>query len=97
MGAAAPVLSTPRLILRPVAPVDGPELLALFRNPAVRRYLLDRALVDEAWVAEEVAGSVARFGSGSGGLWAVRVAAGPGTIVGFAGFSPFFEPSEPSR
>jgi len=100
MGGSAPapgprrVLSTRRLVLTPVSPDDEVELLTLFREPAVRRYLLDDLLVDAAWVAAEVAASGERFDTGSAGLWAIRDGAGGESILGFAGFRPFFDPPE---
>lgn len=98
MGSSAepspPVLTTRRIVLHPVSPEDEPELLSLFREPVVRRYLLDDRVVDAAWVAAEVAASRERFRTGSAGLWALRVKGGSPGIVGFAGFRPFFDPPE---
>ena len=86
-------LTTARLELRPFAHADAPELLRLFQNPAVRRYLLDDLIVTQDWVVEEIRSSKARFGGGTLGLWAVRASDGS-EIIGFVGFRPFFDPPE---
>ncbi len=86
-------LYTPRVELRPFAHADAAELLRLFQNPAVRRYLLDDQIVTENWVDEEIRSSEARFGGDSLGLWAVRPSDGS-EIIGFVGFRPFFDPPE---
>jgi len=77
------------LEVRPCAADDEVELLALFREPHVRRFLLDDLVVDAAWVRTEIAASEARFAGGALGLWRARV---DGALAGFAGFRPFFEP-----
>jgi len=88
-----PTLLTHRLELRPFAPEDVEELLDLFTDVDVRRYLLDDQVVTRDWVQAEVTASVERFASGSAGLWALRER-GSAAIVGFAGFRPFFDPPE---
>lgn len=87
------VLRTPRLLLRPFESSDADELLAVFRDPSVRRWLLDDMLVSADWVRREIRDSTARFARDGLGLWAV-LPAEEATIVGFAGFRPFFEPPE---
>lgn len=82
---------TARLELRPFAADDKQELLALFRDPHVRRYLLDDELVDEAWVEGEIRSSQERFLRGGLGLLMARLRA-DGALVGFAGLRPFSEP-----
>ena len=86
-------LETARLTLQPVSPEDGSELLDLFRDADVRRYLLDDRVVDAAWVAEEVENSKARFEGGSGGLFAIREKE-RSPVIGFTGYRPFFDPPE---
>ena len=83
--------TTARTYLRPFEPADAAELLALFRDPVVRRFLLDDVLVSAEWVDEEIADSARRFTDARGGLWTVRLQAG-GPVVGFAGFRDFFDP-----
>ncbi len=89
----APGLRTSRLEFRAFAAVDIEELLALFRNADVRRWLLDDQLVTEEWVADEIAASEARFRSMSCGLWALSERTRD-RIIGFVGFRPFFDPPE---
>ena len=86
-------LTTARLELRPFADTDAAELLRLFQDPGVRRYLLDDLVVAQDWVGEEIQSSKARFGGGTLGLWAVRATDGS-EIIGFVGFRPFFDPPE---
>lgn len=93
----APELATPRLRLLPFEREDHRPLLSLFREPSVRRYLLDDELVSAAWVQDEIAASARRFADGSIGLWTLRLRrTGPvvdgDEIVGFAGFREFWEP-----
>lgn len=82
---------TARLQLHPFAAHDVRELLALFRDPHVRRYLLDDELVDEAWVEGEIRSSQERFERGGLGLLTARLRSN-GALVGFAGLRPFAEP-----
>lgn len=44
-------------------------------------------------MADEIAGSDARFGVSGAGLWSARLRHAP-RIIGFAGFRPFFEPPQ---
>lgn len=93
VGVNGPVLRTSRLTLRPFSVEDADELLALFRDPGVRRWLLDDTLVSAEWMREEIHESDARFRGSGLGLWSI-VAEGRPAIVGFAGFRPFFDPPE---
>ena len=86
-------IRTERSLLRPFAAADAEDLLVLFRDEAVRRYLLDGAMVDRAWVDQEIRDSAVRFSEGSAGLWAIRLQ-GTEAIIGFVGFRPFFDPPE---
>lgn len=83
-------LGTERTRLRPFAPSLCSELRTLFRNPGVRRYLLDDQLVDKSWIDREVDTSQRRFEEGGLGLWSVHGL--DDRLLGFAGFRPFFEP-----
>ena len=86
-------LYTARASLRPFHPSDAGELLVIFQNQDVRRFLLDDTLVPLSWVEAEIAASRERFISGGAGLWSVRLEeAGP--IVGFVGYREFFEPPQ---
>jgi RimJ/RimL family protein N-acetyltransferase len=82
---------TERVALTPFGPGDAPALLALFREPAVRRYLLDDEVVDHAWVDSEIDNSRARFAAGRLGLWLARDRA-TSEVLGFAGYREFYDP-----
>lgn len=85
------LIHSERLTLPPVCDGDATSLLGVFRDPAVRRYLLDDATVSLEWVQGEIASSNERFARGSAGLWAVRLT-GSTPIIGFTGFREFFAP-----
>jgi RimJ/RimL family protein N-acetyltransferase len=90
-------IETARLRLRPIVDADAAGLLAFFRDNHVRRYLLDGALVDGAWVQDVITTSRERFASGSLGLYVVTLtASGSGAVVGriagVAGFRPDHDP-----
>ena len=89
----APVVTTSRLELRPFALEDGEPLHALFTDPGVRRWLLDDALVAREWLDGEIAESERRFAAGGCGLWVIREPP-VDSIVGFAGFRPFWDPPQ---
>jgi ribosomal-protein-alanine N-acetyltransferase len=83
------VLYTERLRLDPLDAGDGAEFLALFRDPAVRKYLLDDQLVDPPWVANEIRASSERFARGSVGLFVARLRGTRGHLAGVAGLRPY--------
>ncbi len=87
-------LSTERLRLVPLRPDHADGLLALFRDPHVRRFLLDDALVGRDWVLAEIRTSEDRFAGGGLGLWAAtRVGAeGLAGVVGFRAFPAVLGP-----
>lgn len=80
----APRIRTARLVLRPFVADDADELLEMFREPCVRQYLLDDAIVPAEWVEAEVAASDARFEESGCGPWSIGTEP-DGPIVGFAG------------
>ena len=86
-------LVTERTILRPFAVEDTQELLNLFQEPAIRRYLLDDTQVELDWVAAEIEASNALFIDTGAGLWSVMLEARD-EIVGFTGFREFFDPPQ---
>lgn len=90
---AAAHLHTRRLSLEPFSAADAEELLGLFVDREVRRYLLDGMVVTADWVTAEIDASTARFLESGCGLWSVRPSGEP-SIVGFAGYRPFFDPPE---
>lgn len=83
------VLETPRLFLRPVGPPDVARLLAIFRDPYVRRYLWDSRIVDRADVDAIVAACLTSFRELGLGLWcATERGAQPSETIGFVGARP---------
>lgn len=84
-------IQSKRLLLLPISESDAEPLLGIFRDPAVRRYLLDDTLVSLDWVREEIASSNKRFAAHGGGLCAIRLL-GASAIIGFVGFREFFVP-----
>ncbi len=88
------VLTTERLLLRPVASADEEELHALFLEPEVARYLLDGERVSREWVRAEIEASRKRFMEHGCGLWAGRLGSADEPILGVFGFRPFFDPDE---
>ena len=86
-------LITARTVLVPFADADLGELVAIFQDPMVRRYLLDDDVVSAEWVRAEIAASRERFDGAGTGLWAIRLT-GQSTIIGFVGFREFFDPPQ---
>lgn len=86
------VIETERLVLIPFAAEDCDELLALFRDSAVRRYLCDDKIMSRDWMQQEITDSQARFAQGELGLWSLRLRQasnnGHAPIIGIAGFLP---------
>lgn len=87
------VLKSARTLLRPFAATDSEELLAVFRDADVRRYLLDDSVVAAEWVDDEIAASDERFARIGAGLWSIRLARAT-AIIGFTGFREFFDPPQ---
>jgi len=88
------VLSTERLVLRPVTTDDHPALLAHWTQPAVRRFLFDSTALSAAEVAETIEESIGDFAAHGYGIWLIEVGsvAGSGTgLVGTAGLRPLEE------
>ena len=77
--------------MRPIHAGDAEALLGVFRDPSVRRFLLDDAVVSLDWVRAEIATSAERFDAGGAGLWAIELPEATG-IIGFSGFREFFDP-----
>lgn len=83
---------TARLRLQPFSEDPLDALLDFFRDASVRRFLLDDALVDRAWVTAEIKESRERFAAGSLGLYAAYPRDASDSLVGFVGFRPFYDP-----
>lgn len=84
------LLSTERLVLRPVTADDHAALLAHWTHPDVRRFLFDGAALSAAEVAETIKESIGHFAARGFGIWLIELgtAAGP---VGTAGLRPLEE------
>ena len=84
------MLSTERLVLRPVTADDHPALLAHWTQPEVRRFLFDGAALSAAEVAETIEESAGHFAARGFGIWLIELVAGAG-LVGTAGLRPLEE------
>ncbi len=81
------VLTTERLVLRPVTAGDHAVLLAHWTLPDVRRFLFDGEAPSAAEVTETIEESVRDFAAGGYGVWLIEAADGAG-LVGTAGLRP---------
>ena len=84
------VLTTERLVLRPVTAQDHAALLAHWTLPDVRRFLFDGAALSAAEVTETIEDSVRDFAAGGYGVWLIGEEDGAG-LVGTAGLRPLEE------
>jgi RimJ/RimL family protein N-acetyltransferase len=84
------VLTTERLVLRPVTADDHAALLAHWTMPDVRRFLFDGAALSSAEVTETIKESIGDFAAGGFGIWLIEEAGRPG-LVGSAGLRPLEE------
>ncbi|MFF5211164.1 GNAT family N-acetyltransferase [Streptosporangium sp. NPDC000396] len=82
-----PILTTERLVLRPVTVQDHAALLAHWTAPDVRRFLFDGAILSPAEITEVIDDSVRDFASAGYGLWLIRETDGT-DLVGTAGLRP---------
>jgi len=90
------VLSTERLVLRPVTTDDHAALLAHWTQPDVRRFLFDGAALSAAEVTETIGESVADFAARGYGIWLIELGsgaalAGSAPLVCTAGLRPLEE------
>ena len=82
------LLSTERLVLRPVTADDHAALLAHWTQPDVRRFLFDGAALSAAEVAETIEESIGHFAARGFGIWLIELGSGAGlagTAAGLAG------------
>jgi [ribosomal protein S5]-alanine N-acetyltransferase len=81
------VLTTERLVLRPVTAEDGAALLALWTEPEVRRFLFDGAILSAPEISRVIEDSMRDFAASGYGVWLIREAdrAAP---IGAAGLRP---------
>jgi len=88
------VLSTGRLVLRPVTADDHAALLAHWTLPDVRRFLFDGAALSAAEVADNIEESIGDFAARGYGIWIIELGSGAGAgagLVGTAGLRPLEE------
>jgi RimJ/RimL family protein N-acetyltransferase len=92
------VLSTERLVMRPVTADDHPALLAHWTQPDVRRFLFDGAALSSAEVAETIEESTGDFAAHGYGIWLIELGPRTGSrtgsgigLVGTAGLRPLQE------
>ena len=81
------VLTTERLVLRPVTAHDHAALLAHWTLPDVRRFLFDGAALSAAEVTETIGESARDFVAGGYGVWLIQEEGRP-ELVGTAGLRP---------
>ena len=67
------LLSTERLVLRPVTADDHAALLAHWTQPDVRRFLFDGAAPSAAEVAETIEESIGDFAARGFGIWLIEL------------------------
>ncbi len=88
------LLSTERLVLRPVTADDHAAVLAHWTQPDVRRFLFDGAAPSAAEVAETIEESIGDFAARGFGVWlielssAARLDSTVAGLVGTAGLRP---------
>ena len=87
------LLSTERLVLRPVTADDHDALLAHWTQPDVRRFLFDGAAPSAAEVAETIEESIGHFAARGFGIWLIELGSGVGLagLAGTAGLRPLEE------
>lgn len=81
------MLTTDRLILRPVTVRDHGTLLAHWTAPDVREFLFDGAILAAAEITAVITESLRTFEASGSGLWAVREAGGA-ILAGTVGLRP---------
>ena len=82
-------LNTRRLLLRPIEPGDHDALLALWRDPDVRRYLWDNQVISSDQVSSVQAASDICFESFGAGLYCLLLQSNPEQLAGFCGYRDF--------
>ena len=81
------ILTTQRLVLRPVTARDHAALLTHWTVPDVRRFLFDGATPSAAEVTEAIEDSARDFAAGGYGVWLIREE-DHAELVGTAGLRP---------
>ena len=81
------LLSTERLVLRPVTTDDHAAVLAHWTQPDVRRFLFDGAALSGVEVAETIEESIGDFAARGFGVWLIELGSAAG-LIGTAGLRP---------
>ena len=81
------LLSTERLVLRPVMADDHAAVLAHWTQPDVRRFLFDGAALSGVEVAETIEESIGDFAVRGFGVWLIELGSAAG-LIGTAGLRP---------
>ena len=81
------VLTTERLVLRPVTPRDHAALLAHWATPDVRRFLFDGWVMSAGEVSQTIEDSERDFAAAGYGLWLIQEK-DQAALVGTAGLRP---------
>ena len=81
------LLSTERLVLRPVTTDDHAAVLAHWTQPDVRRFLFDGAALSGVEVAETIEESIGDFAVRGFGVWLIELGSAAG-LIGTAGLRP---------
>jgi ribosomal-protein-alanine N-acetyltransferase len=86
-GAMNDILTTERLILRPVTSAEHAALLGHWTDPDVRRFLFDGAVLSPDEITGVIEDSARSFAAAGYGLWLVRERDGT-DLIGAAGLRP---------
>ena len=81
------LLSTERLVLRPVTTYDHAAVLAHWTQPDVRRFLFDGAALSGVEVAETIEESIGDFAARGFGVWLIELGS-TADLIGTAGLRP---------
>ena len=81
LAAWATLLSTERLVLRPVTADDHAALLAHWTQPDVRRFLFDGAAPSAAEVAETIEESIRDFAARGFGIWLIELSSAANPVA----------------
>jgi len=81
------LLSTERLVLRPVTTDDHAAVLAHWTQPDVRRFLFYGAALSGVEVAETIEESIGDFAARGFGVWLIELGSAAG-LIGTAGLRP---------
>ncbi|MFK7916112.1 MAG: GNAT family N-acetyltransferase [Pseudomonadales bacterium] len=88
-------IKTPRLRLQPMQAVAHAELLTLWHNAQVRRYLWDNTLVTQQQVQAVQQASDACFARWGCGMYTLTLVSGAHSLAGFCGIRDFEDSGVP--